>query len=825
MDLTYPARLQLLASAAAAALISAASPALAQDQIAIEEVVVTARKVAENLQDVPVAVTVFSGEQLESKNAVRVGDFALFTPGFKALAAATNATAFFLSARGQVQADTLATVDASVATYVDEMVWARSYGLNTNLLDVANVQMLKGPQGTLFGRNTTGGALLITTRDPSFDGFSGHALAGYGRYNEREGELVINMPLSERLAVRGGVHSVDRDGWAYGIRQINPATGLPSNAFLANGVIQRQGKYNDRHELTGRLKARFAASEATDLMLSGEWYNFHNTPGRQLFYKVDLNNAGDAVTTTTPVLLYQAYEATHPNAVGADAHSCDFVSAAPANCADNIADGPSPYVRAHTSTYMGRLTSDTPIGQFKLIGGYRNIWQATYFDFDGSAAVIHSSQQEQDLSQYSAEAQLTGRAWKDKIDYAMGVTWLKEDGFEINHSFSNVAIGGIFGNRPPGNIPRNKGYIHNKSWGAYTQATYHVSDALRVTGGVRYSSDDKGIDLRGAFVGLNGVPTSCPITGAGSNATLTNDCSYVRSDSFDAVSWTVGADYKITGDVLIYAKASRGYRSGGQNLRALSLAQAVPFEPEYVNEEEAGLKADMLERRLRVNLAAFHSKVTNAQRSGIVATVINGVAVNNTLTSNAAKVRFVGFEAEVTARPTRELTLSGSIGNVEPKYLRFIDATGTDVRNQRITMVPKWSYALSAQYATRLGADVSFNANLDYSYTGKYFSDRCVPTGPNACWTLTTVDRNGLTAAQIGQNVVDVTTTQAANIVNARLTFGFNEDRYKLAVWGRNLTDDRGRVQATWLQANPRNYAGGAIREPRTYGATVRAEF
>ena len=233
----------------------------------------------------------------------------------------------------------------------------------------------------------------------------------------------------------------------------------------------------------------------------------------------------------------------------------------------------------------------------------------------------------------------------------------------------------------------------------------------------------------------------------------------------------------------------------------------------------------MLERRLRVNLAAFHSKVTNAQRSGIVATVINGVAVNNTLTSNAAKVRFVGFEAEVTARPTRELTLSGSIGNVEPKYLRFIDATGTDVRNQRITMVPKWSYALSAQYATRLGADVSFNANLDYSYTGKYFSDRCVPTGPNACWTLTTVDRNGLTAAQIGQNVVDVTTTQAANIVNARLTFGFNEDRYKLAVWGRNLTDDRGRVQATWLQANPRNYAGGAIREPRTYGATVRAEF
>jgi iron complex outermembrane recepter protein len=819
-------RRALLAATALTLGALAAGPALAQDDgAAIEEVVVTARKVAENLQDVPVAVTVLSGTQLEAKNAVRLSDFALFTPGFKVMPPPTNITGFFLSSRGQVQGDTLATLDPSVGTYVDELNWARSYGLNANLLDVASVQMVKGPQGTLFGRNTTGGALLLTTNDPNLDGFSGKASASYGRFNEREGELIVNLPITDRIAVRGAIRNTDRDGWAYGIRQINPATGLPSNAFLSNGVIQKQGKYNDRHELTGRLKGLVQFSDSTELLLSGEWYNFHATPGRQMFYKVALNTAGDAVATTTPQALYAAYEASHPNAVGYDAHSCDFVSAAPANCGDNIVEKQSNYVRAHTETYTAKLTSETPLGQFKLIGGYRNVFQSSYVDLDGTSAVIHSSQQGEDLTEYSVEGQLAGKALSDKLDYVVGATWFKEDGLDTGYSFSNIGIGGIFGNRPTGNLPRNKAFIHNKSWGAYTQATYHLTDALGVTGGVRYSHDEKGIDLRGSFAGLNGASTTCAITGIGSAATPANDCSYVRSDKFHAVSWTIGADYKVTDDILVYAKASRGYRGGGQNLRALALSQAVPFGPEYVNEEEVGFKADMMDRRLRLNVAAFYDKVSDAQRTAIVATVINGVPVNNTLISNAAKVKNVGFEAELTARPTRDLTFGASAGYVDPKYVRFIDAAGVDVRNQRITLVPKWTYALSAQYSHPISDAVSFSANLDYSWTDEYNADRCVPTGPIACWTLTAVDMNGLTAAQIGQNIVDATTMDSASILNARMTFGFQDDKYRLAIWGRNLTDDRGHTQATYLQANPRNYVGGAVREPRTYGATVSATF
>ncbi|QGN55660.1 TonB-dependent receptor [Novosphingobium sp. Gsoil 351] len=205
--------------------------------------------------------------------------------------------------------------------------------------------------------------------------------------------------------------------------------------------------------------------------------------------------------------------------------------------------------------------------------------------------------------------------------------------------------------------------------------------------------------------------------------------------------------------------------------------------------------------------------------------MINGVPVNNTLVSNAAKVTNIGFEAELTARPIPHLTLSANTGYVHPKYDSFIDATGTDVRNQRIIFVPRWTYALSAQYEHELSDRVSFTGSVDYSWTDTFAADRCVATGPVSCWTSTAVDMNGLTAAQIGQNIVDATTIKAAGIFNARLTFGLDDDNYRLSLWGRNLTDNRDPFQATYLNANPRNYVGGYIRDPATYGATVAVRF
>jgi iron complex outermembrane receptor protein len=193
-----------------------AGGAMAQEQAdpTLEEIVVTARKVEENLQSVPVAVTAISGEGLERQNAVRLSDMAQVAPGLTIRPASNNASAVALQIRGQYQNDNLATLDPSVGTYVDGLYWARAYGLNADFLDVQSAQVLRGPQGTLFGRNTTGGAMLVQTNDPDAGAFSAMASASYGRFDERSAMAVVNIPLAQdRVALRLAGSFMKRDGY------------------------------------------------------------------------------------------------------------------------------------------------------------------------------------------------------------------------------------------------------------------------------------------------------------------------------------------------------------------------------------------------------------------------------------------------------------------------------------------------------------------------------------------------------------------------------------------------------------------------------------
>ena len=175
-----------------------ADEAAPEDVRRLSTVTVNARKVEENLQDVPVAVTAFDGAALEAQGAVEFSDIAAFTPGFATVPGTANPSSFALSIRGQVQNDILATLEPSIGTYVDGLYWARAYGLNQDLLDIQNVQVLKGPQGTLFGRNTTGGAVLLNTNDPVLSGgVSGMVQGRLGNLNEQTGTAVINIPIIE----------------------------------------------------------------------------------------------------------------------------------------------------------------------------------------------------------------------------------------------------------------------------------------------------------------------------------------------------------------------------------------------------------------------------------------------------------------------------------------------------------------------------------------------------------------------------------------------------------------------------------------------------
>lgn len=849
-----------LAGVSAFASLSCLSPAvqaqsqtqtpLAEEHSGIEDIVVTARRREENLQDVPVAVSVFTPAQLESRNAVQLSDLSRFTPGLALRPGPATPTVLLLTLRGQVQTDTLATVEPSVGAYVDEMYWARAYGLNGGMVDLANVQILKGPQGTLFGRNTTGGAILLTSNDPSTDEFSGKASATYGRYNEAVGEVVLNLPASERIAFRGAFRMSKRDGWGYGIRQFNTATGLPDNSLLPanlSEIRKTRDRFNDKDELQGRLKTLIEISDTTKLVMSGEWFNYKShSPGRQLSYKIQLNNSvRDNVAFRSALNAYVAFQDAHPNAVGSDAFRCDYAVTQPAsNCTDILRTSESTFTKTTTETYVAKLTSDIGIGVFKLIGGYRKINNLTTTDLDGSPTIMGVTVLTEGLRQWSAEGQLAGSLFSDRLDYSVGTTYFTESGYDLSYSLAAAPAG----DRRADAI-RFDGQIDNKSWGVYGQFSYHITDSLTFTGGLRYSHDKKGLELHNANVSLAGVPVGlvagpyvpntftdpCNAGGAGTitGATPANNCLAQKGATFSATSWTAGLDYKITSDVLTYIKAGRGYRSGGFNLRALNNAQFQPFFPEFVDEQELGLKADFADHRVRLNVAVYHNEISDAQRN-VVAPVGLTAAI---IISNAAKVRNYGGEAELTVKPIDGLTFNASGSFNKAKYLQYADAFG-DRSAERFQFLPKYQFSLSGQYETQLSSAIGVKFDVDYSWMGKFNTAPCVVSrfanDPLGCTFgilglngtgLSATDANGLTVQQIDAALVAASTIPSGGELGARMTFAFQDGQYTLSFWGRNLNNNRSFINSAIILAPQRNYVSAFRRPPAMYGLTAGIRF
>jgi len=770
------------------ALTGFAAPAYAQDAPAAgtatgsSDIIVTARKTSERLLDVPVAVTVLSGQSLETKNAVSLRDVATFTPGLMMREAPGNATASTISLRGQFQNDILATLEPSVGTYVDGLYWARAYGINADLLDVQNVQVLKGPQGTLFGRNTSAGAMVITTNNPTFDRVSGQVQATYGSYNERSGNAVINIPLSDTFAVRGAVRVSKRDGIQHD--------------------YQTGRRYNNRDNVQARLKARWQITPDVSLDLSGEVFHAEaNNMAKALVYMTPAGqttyiNSGDLTAAEINALTTNGLKG---NLVG--------VSPTRVNPAFPFGGGSD----TTTHTVAGTLAAETGLGTVKFINGYRTVRSVTGLDLDGTSADLYFSTGYTDMKEFSSELQLTGKT--DKLIYAFGATYLSENGFDRSYSRTLRFVPSL-GSLP--SVSRHFGSISNQSVGIYGQATYHLTDQLSVTGGLRWSHDKKGIVAHpSSSVDVNLVPLVC--TGGGA---ISQDCAIANTTSFSNVSYTAGLDYKLAEDLMIYAKYGRGYRAGGQQLRAQTAADArSPFQPEINNELEIGIKGKVLDNRLTFTIAAYSNKVNGAQRSYLANT-----RPSQTLLENAnAKNR--GIEVDFSLRMTDDFTLgfSGSINDSKYTYYqgRVLDnRVGSLTNGQIITIdkttnrfdgIPDSAYNISLDYRHPFEF-ATISANVTYSWQDAY------ATAPDSFSLLTTyaglnaTDANGILAA---------TTKPAAGIFNARVAASLADGKYEVAVWGRNITDKRFYQHALLLGS----FVNGTPNDPATYGVTATVKF
>lgn len=784
-----PAR--LLCTAAAAAIAIGASPAFAQDAAEEDDAnvitVIGVTKQAANVQDTPAAITAFSGDDLAEQGVRDVKEVAKFTPGFSVRDAGNNPTAFSLAIRGQIQSDNIATLDPSVGVYMDEIYIARAYGLNTNLLDLESAQILKGPQGTLFGRNTSAGAVLFKTVDAKFNENSGKVEFSYGRFNEHAVTGILNVG-GENLALRGALYYTRRDGY-----QTDVYTGK---------------KWGKTRTLNGRLKLAIKPVDKVTIQLSGEaWDAAIDGRVNQNQY-FNLGGTGFDPAAADRVLF------------GGDPDKVAVTN--PLAIPGTPIQGPNTNV--FTETYTAKITVDTSFGQVKLINGYRRVKGNSLIDLDGGAstAYYHFTEALNNLKQWSSELQITGKAMNDRLSFAVGATYLKESGYDISHTNAP--------NPPPGPSAiwtQFRGDIDNKSIGIYGQASYAVTDKLNITAGLRWSHDDKGVTVQSSVIPNKGAAVAClPLAitadNNGDGVFTVADCSRSRSDTWKNLSYTVGLDYKVNDDVMIYAKQSRGYRAGAQQLRSLTLTDTNPAQPEIVNEQELGIKTEFMDRRIRFNLAGYHYKVTGAQRS----VILNVGGTSRTVLENANTEAW-GFEADVNVRVADGLNVFGGYAHTNPKYTSyngFVVVGGVltpfDKSGQKFGSIVKDQFSVGMNYS----GDVGFarvNLNASYAWQGDMYqvgdpvSTLILPSASGG---------GGLPNAAEAEKLIAAGKTPAYGITNVRaaLTFG-PDDNYEVAVWGRNVFDVRAKQYILFLGGF--NYVGANWNDPATYGVTVTAKF
>jgi iron complex outermembrane recepter protein len=782
-----------------------ATPAFAQAaaeeaQSGIADIVVTARKTSENLQSVPVAVTALNSEALASKQVLEVTDLARTAPSLTISTGGTGpASIVYLAIRGQAQNSPNSLSDSSVGIYMDGVYVARPIVGNLGFLDMANAEVLRGPQGTLFGRNTTGGALNLTSNRPTKE-YEGMLKVGYGNFNQKVIEGVVNAPLSEAVGLRVAARYGTRNGY-----------------FRNNQIGYPQGSIDKDFVLRGTLVIAPVESRLK-LTVIGDFVRY-----------ADDGNATAVAAINPGVLTLPAYGAF------INSEFARFVTPAqlPAFTAANSRWNDT-FSRPRTgdaqidklqnnnrvNAIAGTLEWDAGDVNIKSITAYRKSFTDDSLDLHGFPTSVNPFTpflpnatsafiSTYNNKQFSEELQLSGKA--GALDWQTGVYYFKESGDEQSRAF---VLGGV-------QSARTLSDYSSRSVGAFAQLNYHVSDALRLTGGFRYTWDKRTIDRHSTNNWR--LPDPLEVCTVGPNSGLTAaaaPCTDPRAANFKYPAWTLGADYRVNDQLFLYVKSSGASMSGGFNSRFVPAPFTQKFDPEKVRDAEVGFKGDFLDRRLRTNLAFFYAKQSNVQR------IVNAL-VGTTLTqfvTNTGKVNAKGFEFEGTAIPWGGMELTGSLSYLDAKYVRGsrTENQGTalvpilvDRSGEPVTQAPKWTWNVGATQTVEAPfGKVSFHA--DYAYIASRAMDAA---------TAKTLAQGGTQA-----NIDAVAIGNAASIIkgygllNGRIAINFESPDIELAFWGRNLTNK------PWFTNVFNNYTGlGATVQyqgaPRTYGATATFKF
>lgn len=790
----------------------------------IEEIVVTARKREESLQTIPVAVTAFGAEQMASQTIEDLADIDNLVPNFQM-------SGSDVVIRGQRRGVGQIVGDPGVALYFDGVYIGRSNATNIGLADAEQVEILRGPQGTLFGRNTTGGALNVKTALPGYE-FSGDATIRVGNNTWHDYYLRANVPLIEdQLALRVAFESNNRDS-------------LGDNIVTGQEIGTRE-----QRAVIGSLL--WEPNDTTEIVLRGDWSDakqenpFSQIQSFNLFDpKVSPGAFGGilfSILTTGEQALVPDTVAAFNGAGGFGGMPASLGAAAVAlnaEFADKFLLPDDPHDRAVNAYefnenanygFSGTITKEFDDFTAKAILAKRNVKNQFAIDTDGTPFTLLHSNLTQEVDWFTAEVQFLGDAeiWGFDLDWIGGAYYLKEKGAEGSASPQFPAVN-----------PAILNYLIadgvNKSAAGFAQINVDLTEDLTLTAGGRYTRDTKELIARhsaGAsttvgthvidssefestthFLATLGIPAVHYTTCTLDPAILPDPgvCARPTKDKFDAFSWTFGLDYAVVeggegffNDMMVYVKTSRGFKAGGQNLRQQKLDNS--FDPEFLTDYEIGIKADLLDGGLRVNLALFDQNYKGIQVEQVE--LVSGSPV--TVVDNAASASLKGVEAEVTVIPFMEalpgLQIGGTLGYIDTEYGEFfierdpIGAPGVleDASHRSFARVPEWSYSLSGTYVAPFDqGDLTIRA--DYSW------------------------RDDMDLAPNNENPARI--SEAVGQLNAKVGFDFAD--YGLTISGlcKNCTNKTIKTAALDLAALSGSFMA-AFAPPRVYGAEISWRF
>lgn len=682
-----------------------------EDDTRLQEVVVTAQRREEALQQTPIAVTALDAAGLRENNINTIADVANLVPNLAISSSGyttPSAALPVLYIRGIGQQGPAVYTDPGVAIYVDGVYAANSVGGAIDLPDIARVEVLRGPQGTLFGKNAIGGAINVVTQVPGQNPQTDLEVST-GNYDLAHIRGFTNQAISDTLGVTAAFDIKRQDGFGW---------------RLAYPSDERLGRLGDQDHMSGRLKARWTPVERLAVEVSA-----------------DVSRYRDTATPSQTIVVPAANLTKWNNLVGAPLGLTYSQADAASGRYDNFAENPQP-VDDNIRGVKTTLEYDLGWGKLKSITAYRDASDSFSRDTDGSPIVYFEDTRHMHSRQTTEELQLLGNLFDSRLSYILGAFYLHDNASQQDVFY---AMPGLFTADPNRNGSENvsrdtKAQQTTFSRAAFIQGTWHLTDQLGLTGGVRYTAETKQATVfeQSLETGTVGLP----------NVHATGH--------WPATTPHASLDYQITPDTLAYISATRGFKSGGFNGNASNLAGFVNFQPETVWSYEVGLKSEFFDHHLRANLAAFRANYDNIQLNLIQ----NGV---NTV-FNAEGARIQGYEAELTAIPFGRLELFGTIGYVDDKYTKIQPAITLINYGNTIPYTPKYTESVGARYGLKLGDYGSLTPNVNFSYRSSTY------TQPNN------------TAASY---------MQGYGLLSARIEYVPQRGNWDVSVFGTNLMDKR----------------------------------